>query len=76
MPRKDGQDRWDFFKKSWGGNNDKIGPNGLRSEDNMYISEPGNYTLRLVICFDEYTTCRAGGGTHHTLSQEIPITLN
>lgn len=76
VPRKDGQDRWDFFKKSWGGNNDKIGPNGLRSEDNMYISEPGNYTLRLVICFDDYTTCRAGGGTHHTLSQEIPITLN
>ena len=76
LPRKDGKDRWDFYKKSWGGNDDKIGPNGLRSEDNLYISEAGNYTLRLVICFDDYTTCRAGGGTHHTLSQEIPITLN
>ena len=76
VPRKDGNDRWDFFKKSWGGNDDKIDPNGLRSEDNMYISEAGNYTLRLVICFDDYSTCRAGGGTHHTLSQEIPITLN
>jgi hypothetical protein len=76
VPRKDGNDRWEFFQKSYGGNNDKMPPSGLRHEDNIYISEGGDYTLRLVICFDDYATCRAGGGTHHTLSQEIPITLN
>ncbi len=76
VPRKDGKDRWEFFQKSYGGNNDSIKPSGLNWEDNMYISEAGAYTLRLVICFDDYATCRAGGGTHHTLSPEIPITLN
>lgn len=76
VPRKNGVDRWEWFQKSWGGNNDVIKPQGKSWEDNMYIPEAGNYTLRLVICFDEYSTCRAGGGTHHTLSQEIPITLN
>ncbi len=76
IPRKDGNDRWEFFQKSYGGNSDSIKPSGLNWEDSMYISEGGNYTLRLVICFDDYATCRAGGGTHHTLSHEIPITLN
>jgi hypothetical protein len=55
---------------------DVIKPSGLNWEDNIKIPEPGNYTLRLVICFDDYATCRAGGGTQYTLSPEIPITLN
>ncbi len=76
VPRKDGRDRWEWFQKSWGGNNDKIKPGGISWEDNINIPEAGNYTLRLVICFDAYDTCRAGGGTHHTLSQEIPVTIN
>ena len=76
VPRKDGNDRWEWFQKSWGGNNDVIKAGGMTWEDNMYIPEGGEYTLRLVICFDDYATCRAGGGTHHTLSHEIPITLN
>lgn len=74
VPRKDGKDRWEWFQKSWG--QDEIDSDGLSWEDNMDIPEKGNYTLRLVICFDEYATCRAGGGTHHTLSPEIPITIN
>ena len=76
MPRKDGVDRLEWYQNSWGGANATIKVSGLSWEDNMKIPEAGDYTLRLVICFDGEDTCRSGNGTFHTLSQEIPITLN
>ena len=76
MPRKDGVDRLEWYQNSWGGDGATIDTDGLRWEDNMRIPEAGEYTLRLVICFESKDVCRSGNGTFHTLSQEIPITLN
>lgn len=76
-PRKDGAPRPDFIQASWGGNNDSVPTSGIDWRDNIKISEPGNYTLQLGICFDaSYQECRAGGGTWVFLSGEIPITVN
>jgi hypothetical protein len=74
MPKKDGADRPDWYQHSYGGNNDVIPPGGLSWEDHIDLPEAGNYTLRLVICFDG-PACKAQTGTWHTLSQEIPITI-
>lgn len=76
MPRKDGVDRLEWYQNSWGGDGAVIDTGGLRWEDNMRIPEAGDYTLRLVICFESKDVCRSGNGTFHTLSSEIPITLN
>lgn len=76
MPKKDGTDRLSWYQNSWGGNNDVIEPTGLSWEDNIRLPETGNYTLRLVICFQDINTCRNGGGTWFTLSQEISITIS
>ncbi len=76
MPRKDGQDRPDWFQQSYGGPNATIKPQGLSHEDNIRLPEAGNYTLRLAICFDGYDSCNSGGGTWATLSSEIPVTIN
>ena len=76
MPRKDGQDRGDWFQQSYGGPNATIKPQGLVHEDNIKLPESGNYTLRLAICFDGWESCNSGGGTWATLSPEIPITIN
>ena len=75
MPRKNGADRLDWYHNSWGGNDDKIKPGGLRWEDHIELPEAGSYTLRLVICFDGKDACRGGSGTWHTLSPEIPVNL-
>lgn len=76
MPKKDGGDRLDWYQHSWGGNNDAISVAGLSWEDNIKLPEPGNYTLRLVICFEDFGVCRAGGGTWVPMSHEIPVTIN
>lgn len=76
MPRKDGVDRLEWYQNSWGGNDDVMPLSGRRWEDNIKIPEAGDYTLRLVICFESKDVCRSGNGTFHTLSQEIPVTLN
>jgi hypothetical protein len=76
MPRKDGADRPDLVKISWGGSpGDQIPANGLSADDHILLPEAGNYTLRLVICFDAYETCASGGGTWTTLSHEIPFSI-
>lgn len=75
MPKKDGQDRLDWFQQSYGGPNATIKPNGLTHEDNIKLPESGNYTLRIAICFDGWETCNSGG-TWVSLSGEIPITIN
>jgi len=74
MPKKDGVDRPQWYQHSWGGNNDVIPPDGLSWDDHINLPEAGNYTLRLVICFDG-PACQAQNGTWHTLSQEIPVTI-
>jgi hypothetical protein len=76
MPQKDGVDRPDWFKTSWGGSpGDAVPPQGFTAEDHIILNESGNYTLRLAVSFDPYSTCSNGGGTFHTLSQAIPFTL-
>jgi hypothetical protein len=77
MPRKDGNDRLDWFQQSYGGPNASIKTGGLSHEDNIKLPEAGNYTLRLAICFDDWDGCNSGsGGTWETLSQEILVTIN
>ena len=75
MPKKDGTDRGQWYQHSWGGNSDVIPVGGLSWDDHINLPEAGNYTLRLVICFDG-PACQAQNGTWHTLSQEIPVTIN
>jgi len=76
MPRKDGQDRVDWFQQSYGGPNASMKPQGLTHEDHIKLPESGNYTLRLAICFDGLEGCNGGGGTWATLSPEIQVTIN
>ena len=76
MPKKDGRDRFDWYQQTYGGPNSTIKPGGLEWASNIDLPEAGNYTLRLVICFDGFDTCLKGNGTWHTLSSEIPITIN
>ena len=74
LPRKDGADRFDLFQASWG--NDAVQPSGLDWIDHIDISEGGNYTLRLAVCFDvSVDQCRQGAGNWATLSAEIPVTV-
>ena len=72
MPKKDGVDRKEWYQHSYGGNNDVIPRSGLSWDDHIKLPEGGNYTLRLVVCFDG-PACQAQTGTWHTLSPEIPI---
>ena len=76
LPRKDGADQQKFYQHTYGGPNARIRPGGLQWEDNIKINEAGDYTLRLVICFDGYDACVNGNGTWHSLSNEIPVTIN
>ena len=75
MPKKDGGDRQDWYQNSWGGNNDSIPPEGLVWRDNIKLPEGGSYTLRLVICFEDYGACTSGQGNWVTLSHEVPVTI-
>ncbi len=75
LPRKDGVDRPQWYQNNWGGNNDVMPPEGLSWPSWLSLPEPGNYTLRVVVCFDGFQTCLNGQGTFHTLSNEIPITI-
>lgn len=75
LPRKDGVDRVQWYQNNWGGNNDVMPPEGLTWASWLSLPEPGNYTLRTVVCFDGFQTCLNGQGTFHTLSNEIPITI-
>jgi len=75
MPRRNGQDIVAWYQNNWGGNNDVMPPEGLSWPAWMSIPETGDYTLRLVVCFDGYQNCLNGGGTFYTLSQEIPVSI-
>jgi hypothetical protein len=74
MPKKDGVDRPQWYQHSYGGNDDVISPGGLTWDDHINLPEAGNYTLRMVVCFDG-AACTAQTGTWHTLSPEIPVTI-
>jgi hypothetical protein len=76
LPRKDGVDRVEWYQNNWGGNSDEMPPEGLSWPSWMSVPERGNYTLRVVVCFDGFQACLNGQGTFHTLSNEIPITIN
>lgn len=75
MPRRNGQDVVAWYQNNWGGNNDVMPPEGLSWPSWMAIPETGDFTIRLVVCFDGYQNCLSGGGTFHTLSQEIPVSI-
>lgn len=75
MPRRNGVDEVRWYQNNWGGNNDVMPPEGLSWPSWMSIPEAGDYTLRVVVCFDGYQTCLDGNGTFHTLSQEIPVSI-
>ncbi|WP_420642528.1 hypothetical protein [Candidatus Leptofilum sp.] len=75
MPRRNGQDIVAWYQNNWGGNNDVMPPEGLSWPSWMSIPEAGDYTIRLVVCFDGFQNCLSGGGTFFTLSQEIPVSI-
>ena len=76
MPKKDGVDRFEWYQQTYGGPNSTVKPGGLAWEDRIKLPEPGNYTLRLVVCFDGFDNCLQGGGAWQSLSNEIPVTIN
>jgi len=75
MPRRDGADIVAWYQNNWGGNDDVMSTGGLSWPSWMAIPEAGDYTIRLVVCFDGFQNCLSGGGTFHTLSQEIPVSI-
>ncbi len=76
MPRRNGKDENQWFQINWGGVNHQMPPEGLSWPSWMAVPEAGQYTIRVVVCFDQFEACRDGLGTYHTLSNEIPITIN
>jgi len=76
MPRKHGADERGLYQNSYGGPNAELKPEGLTWTDNVKNGGAGDYTLRLVVSFDSFDSCKGGNGTFHTLSQEIPFTIN
>lgn len=74
MPKKDGVDRPQWYQHSYGGNDDVIPRSGLSWDDHINLPEAGNYTLRMVVCFDG-PACLGQTGTWHTLSAEIPVVI-
>ena len=75
MPKKDGKDRFEWYQQTYGGQNSTIKPGGLTWEDRIKLPEAGDYTLRLVICFDGFDNCLNGGGAWQNLSNEIPVSI-
>lgn len=76
LPKKNGVVRGDWFKRSWGGNNDSIGTGGLTADDWIKLPETGNYTLMLAVCFDPLSACQSGASPWVILSPEVPVTIN
>jgi hypothetical protein len=75
MPRKDGVDRPEWLQDSWAGPDVYVKPGGLTWEDHINLPEAGDYTLRLVVCFDGFDPCLQNRGTWVNFSPEIPITI-
>ena len=75
MPRKGGVDRPEWYQQSYGGPDSIIKPGGLQWEDRIRLPELGDYTLRLVVCFDGFDTCLQQRGTWHSLSPEVPVSI-
>jgi hypothetical protein len=75
MPRKDGADRPEWYQQSYKGKNSTIDAGGFSWEDRIKLPETGDYTLRLVICFNSYEACTTRSGEYQSLSGEIPITI-
>ena len=74
-PHKDGVDRLDLFQYSW--TNATMFADGLVWRDHISIPEPGQYTVRIAICFEETKgACQSPAARWATLSAiEIPITV-
>lgn len=76
MPKKDGVDRVEWYQQSYKGRNSTIKPGGFSWEDNIQLPEAGDYTLRLVMCFDSFESCTTRSGTYQSLSGEIPVKIS
>ena len=74
-PRKDGIDRLDLFQYSW--TNATMFANGFTWRDHINIPEPGQYTVRIAICFDTpASACQSPAANWVTISPyELPITV-
>ena len=76
LPRRGGQDMNQWFQVNYGGANATMPPEGRSWPSWIGIPEAGDYTIRVVVCFDDFEACKNGQGTYHTLSNEIPITIS
>lgn len=76
LARRDGVDYPQWFDFHYGGDDSVIKPEGRTWEAWADVPESGNFTFRLVVCFDGRNTCEAGNGTYHTLSPEIAVPIN
>ena len=74
-PRKDGVDRLDLFQYSW--MNATMFANGFTWRDHINIPEPGQYTVRIAICFDTpASACQSPAANWVTISPyELPVTV-
>jgi bacillopeptidase F (M6 metalloprotease family) len=73
MPRKDGVDLNNSLAIHWSGTDTEITPHGFDWNAWVKIPEPGDYTVRLVICFDNFVGCKGGTGQYLTLTEAIPV---
>lgn len=75
MPRSGSSDLRDHFHVHWSGQDTEIRPEGFSWNAWIALPEPGDYTLRLVICFNDYDGCFNGTGDYYTLTEAIPIKI-
>ena len=75
MPRKDGVDRPEWYQQTYGGDDSKIRAGGFEWRDRIKIPESGEYTIRLVMCFDGFNNCLQHRGTWHSMSNEVNVTI-
>ena len=76
MPRRDGVDYPKWFTFHYGGDDSVLKPQGRTWKAWATVPEAGNYTFRLVVCFEGLDICKNGGGTYHTITNEVPLTIN
>lgn len=75
LPRRDGVDYPQWFTFHYGGHNSVVTPGGRTWKAWADVPEGGNFTFRLVVCFDGLDACQNGNGTYHTISNEIQLNI-
>lgn len=75
MPHDGSRDVNENWAVHWSGTDTEIQPQGFTWNAWVKISEPGDYTVRLVICFDNFQGCKGGSGNYLTLTEAIPVKI-